>query len=473
MTTNTTTGTSITLTNKKRELIFFNIMLTGIIGSMMMTALITALPVIMTDLQINASTGQWLTSIYALVTAIVIPLSPSLITSVPSKRLYCSSLTLFCAGLIVCAVSSDFSMLIAGRVIQAIVAAILGPMGQVILFSIYPPDRTGSIMGWYGMAMGVAPIIAPMLTGLIIDFVGWQMVFWIVLMLMLATLLLAFAVFDNILPIAQKPFDAISFTLSAISFGGITLAIGNLGNYSFLTPQTGAVLLVGLGATMIFIWRQLRLKEPFLDVQLFTKYKTFTYASVATILLNLMLMGFSVLSPLYVQSVKSYSATFFGIFSLPGALLMATISPATGNYYDRHGIRTLLFVGSIAMLLCNLGMSIIPYEMNISIAIVLDMLCLFGMGCVTMPLITWGLSAVPTEKTADATALLNTLRSVAGAIGTTMFAGITTVAMTRSTQNTETLAMLDGLHAAYGCICVVNLLLLLIAVFGAKKQTNL
>ena len=92
MTTNTTTGTSITLTNKKRELIFFNIMLTGIIGSMMMTALITALPVIMTDLQINASTGQWLTSIYALVTAIVIPLSPSLITSVPSKRLYCSCL---------------------------------------------------------------------------------------------------------------------------------------------------------------------------------------------------------------------------------------------------------------------------------------------------------------------------------------------------------------------------------------------
>ena len=86
------------LTNRKRTFIFINLILTCIALTMLSTALTTALPAIVADLQISVTTGQWLTSGYSLAMAIVMPLTAFLMNRVPTKKLYLSALVIALLG---------------------------------------------------------------------------------------------------------------------------------------------------------------------------------------------------------------------------------------------------------------------------------------------------------------------------------------------------------------------------------------
>ena len=159
------------MTNKKKMLIFLNIMITCIASSMLATALTTALPPIMEDFGISVSTGQWMTSGYSLAMGIMMPLTAFLITRFPTKRLYLSAIGLFIAGLILCVIAPSFPIMMAGRILQAAGNGILTSMAQVILLTAFPKDQQGTIMGWYGLSVGAAPVIAQ----------RWQ-VFWLILL---------------------------------------------------------------------------------------------------------------------------------------------------------------------------------------------------------------------------------------------------------------------------------------------------
>lgn len=111
--------TQTDITDRKRMLIFINIVISCIASSMLATALTTALPPIITDLNVSVTTGQWLTSGYSLAMAITMPLTAFLINRFPTKRLYCTAIFIFLTGLFICSISVNFPMMMAGRIIQA------------------------------------------------------------------------------------------------------------------------------------------------------------------------------------------------------------------------------------------------------------------------------------------------------------------------------------------------------------------
>lgn len=145
------------MTDKKRTLIFINILISCIASSMLATALTTALPPIMEDLQISVTTGQWLTSGYSLAMGIMMPLTAFLITRFPTKNLYLAGMGLFIVGLAVCVIAPGFYVMMCGRILQACGNGILTSMAQVILLTIYPIEKKGTVMGWYGLSVGAAP----------------------------------------------------------------------------------------------------------------------------------------------------------------------------------------------------------------------------------------------------------------------------------------------------------------------------
>ncbi|HAB96446.1 MAG TPA: MFS transporter, partial [Enterococcus sp.] len=122
-------------------------MITCIAVSMLATALTTALPAIVTDLQISVTTGQWLTSGYSLAMAIVMPLTAYLMNRVPTKKLYLAALGIALVGLLLCAAAPNFLVMMLARILQAVGNGILTAMAQVILLSIYPINRIGVVMG--------------------------------------------------------------------------------------------------------------------------------------------------------------------------------------------------------------------------------------------------------------------------------------------------------------------------------------
>lgn len=129
----------------------------------------------MSDFHISATIGQWLTSGYTLAMAIIMPLTAFLINRFPTKRLYCASIAIFIVGVILSAIAVDFPMMMIGRVIQATGNGMYATMGQVIILSIYPPEKRGGAMGWYGLSSGAAPVLAPTLAGILVDISSWRM----------------------------------------------------------------------------------------------------------------------------------------------------------------------------------------------------------------------------------------------------------------------------------------------------------
>ncbi len=460
----------VVLTERKRTFIFFNLIISGIATSVLATAMTTALPNMVDDFGISTSLGQWVTSAYSLVMGMVMPLTAFLITRFPTKRLYLTGIVCFIIGLLFSIFGSDFYLMMVGRIMQACGNGILLSAAQVIILSVYPPEKRGTMMGTYGLATTAAPIIAPTIAGLMIDAFGWKSIFCLVLIIMLFSLLFSCFVFENVLELQNKKFDVLSFAESILAFGGITLGIGNLSTYGLLSIAAGLPLLFGVIACVFFIIRQCRLPKPFLDVKIL-RNRNYALSVLSSMILYLVMMGSSVLMPLYVQSIMGYSAVISGLVMLPGSVVTAFISPLAGRIYDKTGIEKIFIIGSAALAISNLGMFFITMNTPLWCAAALNILRNFAIGSLMMPLLTWGTANVDFKKVADASSLLTSFRTIAGSIGSAVFVGIMTTVEANSAAVYGNNAPIHGMNVSFLWMNAASLVLLAIAIYRAKKNT--
>ncbi|MGI6500910.1 MAG: MDR family MFS transporter [Anaerostipes sp.] len=460
---------SVLVTDKRRTLIFVNILISCIASSMLATALSTALPAITTDLKISVSIGQWLTSGYSLAMGITMPLTAFLITRFPTKRLYLTGMAAFIAGLAICTLAPTFPIMMCGRVLQAVGNGVMTAMAQVVLLTIYPIEKKGTIMGWYGLSVSAAPVIAPTLAGVLIDFTGWRSIFYVAIGIMVFSFIYGMFAFDNVLDTYKKKFDVISFVLSAFTFGGITLGIGNISTYGLFSVQIMVALFVGIVGGILFVYRQFHIEHPFLELRIL-KYREFTLSVLGSMLLYLVMMGSSVIMPVFVQLILGYSATTAGLVTLPGSLAMAVFSPMAGKMYDKLGMKKLFVAGAACMLLSNIGMIFVTMDISLVIPAALNVIRCVSIGCLMMPLVTWGTSYVPVKHMADATALLASLRTIAGAIGAAVFVGIMTMVAKNSVASYGHHALIHGLNVTFMAMSAGTLCLLMIAVFFVHSK---
>ncbi len=376
------------VSSRKRMLIFINIVISCIASSLLATALTTAMLPITTDLGVPVTTGQWLTSGYSLVMAIVMPLSAFLITRFPTKRLYASAILIFVIGLAVSGFAFNFPMMMVGRVLQASGGGMLTSMAQVIILSIFPAEKKGTAMGWYGLSIGAAPVIAPTLAGVLVDTVGWRMIFFLSMIIMIVSFIYCLLVMADVLDTEKKKFDISSFIMSALAFGGITLGIGNIGTYSFMSVMVLLPLIVGIVFAAVFSTRQLHLDKPFLDVRIL-KNRDYSVSVIGSMLLYFNVYGGTVILPLYVQQALGQSATLAGLITLPGSLASAIISPFVGRIYDRLGMRVLFLAGSVGLIISNALMIPITVNTGLWVALVLNIVRNVATACMLMPLVTW------------------------------------------------------------------------------------
>lgn len=458
------------LTSKKRSLIFVCLVVSGIASSTLATAMTTALPDLVRYFGISTSLGQWVTSGYSLAMGVIMPLTAFLITRFPTKKLYMTGIGGFIVGLLFSIFAPNFGLMMVGRVLQACGNGVLMSAAQVIILTVYPDEKKGTMMGTYGLVTTAAPIIAPTIAGLMIEAFGWKSIFYLVLVIMAAAFVFSGIVFEDVLELQDKKFDFLSFVESIFAFGGITLGVGNISSFGLVSTQAGLPLLIGIVFCALFIVRQCRLEKPFLDVKILSN-RDYAVSVISSMVLYLVMMGSSVMMPLYVQSVMGYSAVVSGLVTLPGSVATAVVSPLAGRLYDKMGIKKIFVAGAAILVISNIGMYFLTMTTPLWVAAGLNVIRNISIGSLMMPLLTWGTSNVKSQKVADASSLLTSFRTIAGAIGSAVFVGIMNTVSINSAAAYGDNALMHGMNVSFLWMAIGAVVLLMISIFGVRRST--
>lgn len=441
------------------------------------TLLTTAFPALMKAFNISASSVQWLTTGFLLVNGIMIPISAWLINKFSSKRLYLTAMTIFLIGTITCFVAPNFSTLLIGRLIQAAGVGISMPLLQNIMLSIFPPEKRGSAMGMAGIVIGLAPALGPTLSGWIIDHYTWRDLFGMVIPIVILVLVLAFFLMKSVIQLSNPSIDVLSAFLSTVGFGSLLYGFSSVGNDGWGSSKVISFLVIGVFVIGLFVWRQLHLEHPFLELRVF-KSPTFTIAAILSGVVNMAMVGAEMVLPLYIQNIRGESAFHSGLMLLPGALIMGLMMPITGAIFDKHGAKRLAISGMLILTAATLPFAFLTQETPIVMIVILYAIRMFGISMVMMPVTTSGMNALPMNLISNGTAVNNTFRQVASSIGTAVLISILTnvtkdnlpkasllKSLPLSYKDQAINATLSGYHAAFFVAVIFGLVGFIITFF--------
>lgn len=312
------------------------------------TLLATALPKLMSTFDVSTATVQWLTTGFLMVNGIMIPLSAYLATTINTKWLYISAMTVFLGGTVLAYVAPTFGVLLAGRLVQALGVGIAMPLLQTIMLSIFPPEKRGAALGLVGIVIGVAPAIGPTLSGWIIDKYQWRDLFGMIIPIMVVVIILALFFMKPVIKTHKQKIDWLSLVLSTIGFGGLLYGFSSAGNDGWTSTKVLVSLIVGAIVTALFVWRQLVIPKPFLELRVF-KTGEFTLSAILSSIVMIAMLGVETVLPLYLQIAHGMSALHSGLTLLSGAVVMALMSPITGKTFDAFGGKRLALTGMIIL----------------------------------------------------------------------------------------------------------------------------
>ena len=431
----------------------------------------TAIPTFMGVFSVESSAAQWLTTAFMLANGIMVPITAYLIRRFSTRALFFTAMGLFAAGTVLCASAQVFEMLLAGRIVQALGAGITMPLMQTVLFTVFPPSKRGTAMGFFGLVVAFAPAMGPTLSGWIVDSFPWQALFLLLLPIIAVDIVVAFFVVGNVSERSTQRLDALSVALSSLGFGGLLYALSMVSTLGWSNPVLLGTLAVAVVSLVWFVVRQLRLETPMLEFRVFTS-RTFTVSMVLVVVAWASFMGSATMLPMYMQNTAGFSALDSGMTLMAGGIVMGALSPINGRVFDRFGPRVLAPVG--LALVCAGTFLLAQVETTSGMAYIgaAYAVLMAGQSMVSMPLTTAAMNSLPPALIPHGTAMNNTMRSIVGALGTAVFVTIMVSVSPSAAQAGAVGSASAGFDAAFGTMVVLNALAFVASLFVLRKPRS-
>ncbi|MGP0224561.1 DHA2 family efflux MFS transporter permease subunit [Paenarthrobacter sp. NCHU4564] len=413
------------------------------------TIMNVALQRLMTDLQVNASTVQWLATGFMLTMAVVIPTTGFILQRMSTRGAFMLAMGLFSGGTLLAALAPGFLVLLVARIVQAGGTAIMLPLLMTTILTLVPMARRGAVMGNVSIAISVAPAMGPTVSGIILDHFSWRFMFVFVLPVALAAFAIGAKYLTNVGERGKTTLDLASVILTVPAFGGLVYGLSQIGG-----AEAGIVpviaLVVGVACLALFVVRQLKLQKsdaPLLDLRAFN-YRMFTVSTLLMVVAMMALFGGVILLPLYLQNTLHLAPMETGLALLPGGLAMGLLGPVIGRIFDKVGPLPLTVTGSVLMVATLWAFSRLDESSALWWVITLHVVLSLGLALLFTPAFTTGLNPLPPNLYSHGSAIISTAQQVSGAAGTALLVSIFAVVSAQSGQ-------VAGMQAAFFAATII------------------
>ena len=381
-----------------------------------------ALPAMQAEFGVDAAGAQWIVNAYLLPVGALVLIGGALGDHYGRKGMFLTGLAVFAIGCAVCAFAPTFAILLLGRAIEGVGAALLAPNSLAIISAAFPRAERGAAIGTWAAAGAIAGALAPVAGGFLVDNASWRWAFGLVVLPALAAMWIGWRGLDDSRehPDEAAPLDWPGASLVTVALGATIWAITAFPDRGIASPAVLAAFAAGMGAFLAFLLVERRKRDgAMMPLSLFAS-TTFSGISLLTLFLYAALGGLLLLLPYALINVRGMSATMAGAALLPFPLLMGTLSRRAGGLTDKVGVKTMLTVGS---LLVAAGFALFALaaagEFSYWRAVLPGLLVVaLGMAASVAPLTTAVMNAVDDDRMGVASGVNNSISRVAGLVAT-------------------------------------------------------
>lgn len=386
--------------------------------SISQSSLSTAYPTLMKFFGVTAPTIQWLTTGFMLIMCIMMPISPWLLNNFSFKKIFLSVVGIFSIGTLIIIVAPNFPMAMLGRALEAIGVGVLFPSFQSVLLTITPESKRGATMGYAGLVMGSALASGPIISGIVLNFLQWQGLFVIFLLIMIIIFISALFNIKDVMPRHKANLDLIS-TIYLLGIIGLLYVVNQAGSTRSFSTNLIILLVISIILTVLFIHRQLTKGKPLLDLKVMKNFN-FDLAVLLTGFSYISLIVVTIIYPLYYQNILHVSVLMSGLALVPPAIVLSILNPLTGKLADKIGFKATLISGMSMIVIGWFLLFIFHTKLGILPMILIAILIEGGNAFVMMPATTLGGNSLSEELIPHGTAIITTVRQLLGSLGVSL-----------------------------------------------------
>ncbi|MGK3944102.1 MFS transporter [Streptomyces caeruleatus] len=398
----------------------------GMLMAVMQTVVVPLLPDLPRLTHSSPGAVSWMVTATLLSGAVLTPVLGRAGDMYGKRKVLTASLALMTVGSVMCALSSDITVLIAARALQGAAASVV-PLSISILRDELPPARRGSAVAMMSSTVGIGAALGLPLAAMVVQYADWHTMFWMTSALgALGVAAVSWAVRES--PVRQPGrFDIAGALGLAVGLVSLLLGVSQGGQWGWASPRVLGLFLVSVAVLALWWWRQLRTEEPLVDLRLVTRPRV-GLSHVAALLTGFAFYANSLVTAQLVQAPKAtgyglgLSIVATGLCLLPGGVTMLLFSPLSARISASRGPRVTLALGA-AVIACGYAVRIADSR-DLWMVVLGATVVSTGTTLAYSALPTLILRAVPAEQTASANGVNVLMRTIGQATSSAAVAAV-------------------------------------------------
>jgi len=372
-----------------------------------------ALPIIRSDLDASLTEMLWILNAYTLMLGALLMVGGGAGDRYGRRRVFLIGTGLFAGASLVCALAPSPDILIVGRAVKGIGAALLVPQSLAIISAAYPKEERGKAIGLWAGASALTTAMGPAVGGILMDLFSWRAAFWINLPLSAAVVILTV----RFMPESRDPdvrgrLDTSGAFVAMLACGVLTLGLTWLTEANGQTGMSALLIVLGLLGLVGFFGLERRFSNPLIPPDVF-RNRAFTGTNLMTLMLYGALSGSLFLVPIELIERRGMTPTQVGLAMMPFGLIIGVLSRWAGSLGDRFGPRPMLLLGPVLVGLGILGLASMSNNFWWGVELPLCVMAI-GMATVVSPLTTAVMNSVSDARAGVASGINNTASRLAG-----------------------------------------------------------